>query len=269
MIILKLGGSILTKKDSSTSEVNKDNLNRVACEIRRSLNNNDKDLVIVHGAGSFGHPPAKEYKIGEPFRSEEYPSKRIGFVKTQNAVKKLNMLVCEEFINEDIPVIAIPASSFIKTSNKRISEGNIEKFKQYLEKGYVPIIYGDVVLDDELEMAVISGDQIIQYLAINLDADEVILGTDVDGVYNKNPKLHDDAVLYDKFSNLDDLETFEDTTNVDVTGGMIGKIKELLYLADLGINSIIINANTENNIYKALEQENVTGTIISKELKDI
>ena len=268
MIILKLGGSILTKKDSSSSEIDEDNLHRLACEIRRSLDNDNKNLVIVHGAGSFGHPPAKEYRIGEPFESSEYPYKRIGFAKIQNSVKKLNMLVCEELIKENIPAVAIPASSFVTSSNKRIVDANVDKFKQYLEKGYVPIIYGDVVLDNDLEMAVISGDQIIQYLAINLDADEVILGTDVDGVYNKNPKLHDDAFLYEKFSSLDELESFEETVNVDVTGGMVGKIKELLHLADLGINSIILNANVENNIYKALEQENVTGTIISKELNE-
>ena len=113
------------------------------------------------------------------------------------------MLICDALIKEDLPVVAIPASSFITTTNKRVSEGNLDRFNKFLEKGYIPIIYGDVVLDNELEMAVISGDQIIQYLAINLKADQVILGTDVDGVYNKNPKTHEDAVFFERFSSLD------------------------------------------------------------------
>ena len=58
MIILKIGGSILTNKDSKTSEVDAVSLKRIASEIKRSLDNSDKELVIVHGAGSFGHPPA-------------------------------------------------------------------------------------------------------------------------------------------------------------------------------------------------------------------
>ena len=87
MIILKIGGSILTKKDSVESEIDEGNLKRIASEIKSSIDNSKKDLVIVHGAGSFGHPPAKKYKIGEPFSKEEYPEKRIGFAKTQNAVK--------------------------------------------------------------------------------------------------------------------------------------------------------------------------------------
>ncbi|MBR6993295.1 MAG: isopentenyl phosphate kinase family protein [Methanobrevibacter sp.] len=264
MIILKIGGSILTNKDSIESEVDSESLKRIALEIKSSLDNSFKELIIVHGAGSFGHPPAKKYKIGERFEESEYPQKRIGFCEIQNAVKKLNMLICEEFIKEGLPVVAIPASSFMTATNKRITQGNLDSFRRYLAKGFIPVIYGDVVLDDELELCVISGDQIIQYLAINLNPDRVILGTDVDGVYDKNPKTHDDAIFFDKFSSLDDLETLEGTTNVDVTGGMVGKIKELLYLADLGIESKIINAEVENNIFKVLENEDVKGTVISR-----
>ena len=263
MIILKIGGSILTNKDA-VSEVDTKSLKRIASEIKSSLDNSFKELIIVHGAGSFGHPPAKKYKIGEKFDESEYPQKRIGFCETQNAVKKLNMYICEAFIDEGLPVVAIPASSFMRATNKRITDGNLDSFKRYLEKGFIPVIYGDVVLDDELEICVISGDQLIQYLAKNLNPDMVVLGTDVDGVYNKNPKTHDDAIFFDKFSSLDDLDTLEGTTNVDVTGGMVGKIKELLYLADLGIESKIINAEVEDNVFKVLEDEKVKGTVISR-----
>ncbi|MBE6491893.1 MAG: isopentenyl phosphate kinase family protein [Methanobrevibacter sp.] len=263
MIILKIGGSILTNKNA-VSEVDTKSLKRIASEIKSSLDNSFKELIIVHGAGSFGHPPAKKYKIGEKFDQSEYPQKRIGFCETQNAVKKLNMYICEAFIEEGLPVVAIPASSFMRATNKRITDGNLDSFKRYLEKGFIPVIYGDVVLDDELEICVISGDQLIQYLAKNLNPDMVVLGTDVDGVYNKNPKTHDDAIFFDKFSSLDDLDTLEGTTNVDVTGGMVGKIKELLYLADLGIESKIINAEVEDNVFKVLENEKVKGTVISR-----
>ncbi len=264
MIILKIGGSILTNKDSTVSEVDNVSLKRIASEIKASLDISPKQLIIVHGAGSFGHPPAKKYKIGEAFDESEYPQKRIGFCETQNEVKKLNMLICEAFIQEGLPVVAIPASSFMSATNKRITEGNLDYFEKYLQKGFIPVIYGDVVLDSQLEICVISGDQLIQYLAKNLNPDMVVLGTDVDGVYNKNPKTHDDAIFYDKFSSLEDLDAFEGTTNVDVTGGMVGKIKELLYLADLGIESKIINAEVKDNIFKVLEDENVKGTIISR-----
>ena len=264
MIILKIGGSILTNKDSTESEVDASSLKRIASEIKASMDISPKQLIIVHGAGSFGHPPAKKHKIGEDFDKSLYSQKRLGFCEIQNEVKKLNMFICDAFIKEGLPAVAVPASSFITATDKRITEGNLDVFKKYLNKGFIPVIYGDVVLDNQREFCVISGDQLIQYLALNLNPDEVILGTDVDGVYNRNPKTHEDALFFERFSSLEDLDTLEGTTNVDVTGGMVGKIKELLYLADLGIESKIINAETEDNIFKVLENKEVKGTIISR-----
>ena len=65
MIILKIGGSILTNKDAAESEIDEKNLSRIAKEIKSSLDNDSKEIIIAHGAALFGHPPAKEYKIGE------------------------------------------------------------------------------------------------------------------------------------------------------------------------------------------------------------
>ena len=123
MIILKIGGSILTEKDLAEPKVDYDNLNRIAEEIRQSLyaeeisNDLIDGLVIVHGAGSFGHPPAKKYQIGQPFEMKDYLEKRIGFAEVQNEVKKLNSIICESLIEHGIPVIAIPPSSCTGLSN--------------------------------------------------------------------------------------------------------------------------------------------------------
>ena len=238
MIILKIGGSILTEKDSAEPKVDYENLNRIAEEIRESLyaeeisNDLIDGLVIVHGAGSFGHPPAKKYQIGQPFEMKDYLEKRIGFAEVQNEVKKLNSIICESLIEHGIPVIAIPPSSFITSHNKRIydfdlnliktylREGDFDLnlIKTYLREGFVPVLFGDVVIDDEVKIAVISGDQVLQYIAKFLKSDRIVLGTDVAGVYTKNPKTHDDAVHIDEVNSIEDIKFLESTTNVDVTG---------------------------------------------------
>ena len=254
MIILKIGGSILTEKDSAEPKVDYENLNRIAEEIRESLyaeeisNDLIDGLVIVHGAGSFGHPPEK----------------RIGFAEVQNEVKKLNSIICESLIEHGIPVIAIPPSSFITSHNKRIYDFDLNLIKTYLREGFVPVLFGDVVIDDEVKIAVISGDQVLQYIAKFLKSDRIVLGTDVAGVYTKNPKTHDDAVHIDEVNSIEDIKFLESTTNVDVTGGMVGKVKELLDLADYGISSEIINANEEGAIAKALQGMKVNGTKICR-----
>ncbi|RBQ23218.1 Isopentenyl phosphate kinase [Candidatus Methanobinarius endosymbioticus] len=294
MIILKIGGSILTNKNSKKAEVNYTNLNRIAKEIKNALetlndggnanintnlssdnfdeyskNSFNHDLVIIHGAGSFGHPPAKKYNIGQKFSLEEYLKKRIGFSKTQNCVKKLNTAICDIFIEKGLPCVSIPPSAIITTKNKRIKTFDIDIIKRYIKEGFIPVIYGDVVLDDDLKVAVLSGDQILQYIAKNIsnndnkyDKKEVILGTDVNGVFTKNPKKYDDAKHISKLSSLDEIEMFDSTTNIDVTGGMIGKIKELLELAEIGIESKIINANEPDAIFNALNNKKIKGTII-------
>jgi isopentenyl phosphate kinase len=61
-----------------------------------------------------------------------------------------------------------------------------------------------------------------------------------------------------------DLESADNTQTIDVTGGMGGKLSELLELANIGIESEIINASHDNNIKKAINGEKGIGTLIRK-----
>ncbi len=92
MMILKLGGSIITEKGAKTPTINNKNLKRISKEIKNALNhlntNDSNGLIIVHGAGSFGHPFASEYQIGNIISSkEEFEKKKIGFSLTQNCMR--------------------------------------------------------------------------------------------------------------------------------------------------------------------------------------
>ncbi|HEX3012941.1 MAG TPA: isopentenyl phosphate kinase [Methanobacterium sp.] len=263
MIILKLGGSVITKKAAEEPLIDHDNLSRISGEIADS--SFDK-LIIVHGAGSFGHPSAKKYEIGSPVNDEEdFARKKLGFCITQSWVKKLNTIVCDSLREKGVLAVSIQPSSFIITKNKRIHSCNLDLINKYLELGFVPVLYGDVVpdLDESIKMCVLSGDQIINYLGENLKPTRVILGSDVDGIYTKNPKKYDDAELMNTVTSCDDLVA-EGSLNVDVTGGMNGKLTELIELAQLGVESEIINAGKENFVKRALNNEKGIGTIIKK-----
>lgn len=67
MIILKLGGSIITRKDKTKPTLNPANLERIAQEISVAK---IKKLIIIHGAGSFGHPYAQKYGIGSVIKND-------------------------------------------------------------------------------------------------------------------------------------------------------------------------------------------------------
>lgn len=266
MIILKLGGSVITRKEAENPTLNHENLERIAREISQS---NYQKLIVVHGAGSFGHPFAQKYGIGDEIGNyQDLENKMMGFSITQQAVKELNSRVCQCLRKYNILSVSIQPSSFILTKNKRIISANLNLIRKYLDLGFVPVLYGDVVLDSEdaIKMAVLSGDQIVKYLAENLKPKRVILGTDVDGIFNKDPKKYADAQLLDVVSSLDHMEN-GDTDTADVTGGMGGKLRELLELADIGVESEIINVNHSNIIKKALNGENIMGTLIKKKIR--
>jgi isopentenyl phosphate kinase len=263
LFILKLGGSVITRKEAEKPTINHDNLERIAREIAQAKN---QKLIIVHGAGSYGHPYAKKYGIGEEINNtQDLNDKKWGFSITQHAVKQLNSRVCEYLRKEGVLAVSMQPSSFITTRNKRIESGDLGTIRQYLDLDFVPVLYGDVVLDKHpsIKMAVLSGDQIVKYLAFKLKPERVILATDVDGIYDRDPKKYDDAHLLKVVSSPKELQTGQAGT-VDVTGGMGGKVEELLSLAYNGIESEIINANHTDIIKKALKGQKVTGTLIKK-----
>ena len=93
MIILKLGGSVITRKEADKPTINHENLKRITREVAESTH---QKLIVVHGAGSFGHPLAKKYAIGDEIQDNlDLKKKMLGFSLTQHAVKELNGIVSE------------------------------------------------------------------------------------------------------------------------------------------------------------------------------
>ena len=262
MIILKLGGSLLTNKEKKFS-INRRVLKRIASEIK-ACEENGKKLVVVHGGGAFGHPLAKEYELNRGYISK---SQIKGIALTRKAMQDFNNLVVKEFIDQGINAIALQTSAIVTCENREIKSFNHEVVERFLELGLTPILYGDVVLDDKLKFCILSGDRIITHLAKILNPGRIVLATDVDGVFDKNPKKYKDAKLIEKITPeifKRNRLNFESYAN-DVTGGIEYKVRELLSLAKLGYNTIIINAKIRGRLKKALLGHEVVGTRIEGE----
>ena len=259
-IILKLGGSVITIKNKSFT-LNKRAITKLAKEIKRADVNS---LVIVHGGGSFGHPVAKQYKIDEGYKN---PSQIIGFAKTHQAMTTLNKHVIDSLINQNIPAVEIQPASIIITKSGRINIMEERPLTKLLELGFTPVLYGDAVPDSNIGFAILSGDQLVSQLAIRLNADRIMIGVDVDGLYTADPKTNPSAQLIQHITlqQLKKLQNKIEKTNVtDVTGGMLGKILELMPALEHGVNVRIVNALKSDNVYRALEGKEVVGTFIEK-----
>lgn len=258
-IILKIGGSVITDKNGELA-ARTEAINRLAEEIEKAQ---VKSLVIVHGGGSFGHPTAQKYGIKEGLRGD---TQKVGFAETHHVMTVLNGLVMDSLVWHNIPAVSITPSSCIITENGRIKTFEDTALNMLLNMGFVPVLYGDAVLDEKMGFTVLSGDQLVAYLARKFGAGKIVIGVDTDGLYDADPKVAKNAKLYTHLT-LGQLKTLKlgmSLTN-DVTGGMRGKISELIPAVEQGVPVTIVNAAKPNRVYKALMGEAVEGTVIEKE----
>jgi len=261
-IVLKLGGSVITRKEKPLA-ANLRAIRRLANEISSA---EAAPLVVVHGGGSFGHPLAKRYAIKEGYKKKA--SQAFGFAVTHQAMVTLNKMVVDALIQHNVPAVAVAPSSCIVTKSGRITTMSKEPLKKLLQIGFVPVLYGDAVLDADVGFTILSGDQLIAYLATCLDAERIIVGIDVDGLYTADPKTDSSARLVSHVT-LRELKVMrqhieEAKVVTDVTGGMLGKIEELIPSIEKGAAVLIVNAAKPKNVYKALKGEKVIGTLIEK-----
>jgi len=261
-VVLKLGGSAITYKDKDFT-ANQDAINRLAAEIAEAK---IPQLIIVHGGGSFGHPLAKKYSIKEGFQGEA--SQLLGFSETHQSMITLNNIVLKALIKHNIPAVTIAPSSLTVTKSGRIIAAIDEPLKRLLSMDFVPLLYGDAVLDLDLGFTILSGDQLVASIAIQLNAERMVIGIDEDGLFTADPKgtrptnFIEDCTL-DELRELQ--KQLQTSTAHDVTGGIHGKIIELMPAIEKGIAALIVNASKPHLVYKALRGERVIGTHIQKE----
>jgi len=255
MIILKLGGSVITEK-SKIDTFRQETMDNLSSQIKRS----GKKIILIHGAGSFGHILAKKYKLNEGFISE---NQMIGFAETQEKVQTLNNLVLKSLKKHKIPAVSISPHDILELNNHKLDSIDYSFFEKNLDKDIFPVSFGDVVLDKKLKFSICSGDLLILALAKHFKPEKVIFALDEDGLYTKNPKINKDAEFIDEAS-LDDLEKLSAKldNHADVTGGMKGKIDTIKNISKLGIDTILVNGNKDEFLYKALVGEEVKKTIV-------
>jgi isopentenyl phosphate kinase len=258
LIILKIGGSVITDKFSKEPKIDEKNLERISKEIASVYDKKKMSLILVHGAGSYGHVIVKETGIDKGIVREEQLK---AFAETQRLQNELNVLVTKQLIKDGIPAFPCQASSFAVMDSKRLVRMDTSAIKGLLDIGMVPVLYGVPAYDKEQKSSILSGDQIAPYLGVEFNAKKIIHGTNVDGIFTSDPNKDPNAELIPEISseNIDKVkEWLAGSTATDVTGGMFGKIMEIL---NSGVEAQVVNALVPGNIVKAIRGEKI-GTII-------
>ncbi|XP_041468498.1 isopentenyl phosphate kinase-like [Lytechinus variegatus] len=184
--IVKVGGSAITEK-LELETINFDNLVKTA-ELLSKLKGK---FILVHGAGSFGHFQASEYGVSKGYTSlssDEQLRVKEGFCRARLSVTKLNHMIVNALVEKGVPAVGFsPCGRWRMKGRGQVRSSDCEKVNELLEAGFLPVLHGDCVLDEDLGCTILSGDTIIQVLCEFFKPKRVVFLSDVEGVFTKPP----------------------------------------------------------------------------------
>lgn len=254
MIFLKLGGSLITHKDQAeTARITI--IRRLAREIANALSQDPEiQLLLGHGSGSFGHHAAQRYGTAQGASSWE---DWVGFSEVWRSAQQLNRIVSDELRNAGIPIINFSPSASAVCDDGALKHMAIEPILRALSVGLIPLTHGDVAFDRTAGAAIISTEQIFQYLSDRLQPQRVLLAGLDAGVYPDpgQPEQVQPTIA------PEDLEQIKigQSKSIDVTGGMASKV-------ELAIQMIQANPSLEISIFSGLENGAVEASLLGAKL---
>jgi isopentenyl phosphate kinase len=262
LVIIKLGGSSITKKAENKFEMNSELLAKAAREIKKALEQKPElKIILVCGVGPFGHSNVVKYNINDGIETEEQMA---GVKETNNACNFVGQEAVNALTRVGLRTKLIPCDKIMLQENKKVDSFSPSKYKELIERKIIPVSTGIMVPDTKLVWSVMSGDQLIAQLAKTLKPKKVIIGTDVDGIFTADPKEFSDAELIPEITKENVAQVLEkvgESKSIDVTQGMKGKLEKLAETLN-GVPAEIFNLSTGGILEKALLGQEIKSTKI-------
>ncbi|WP_440952559.1 glutamate 5-kinase [Methanococcoides sp. FTZ1] len=250
-IVIKLGTTSISREDGS---LNTEFMEKVASQVSE-LHNAGKQVILV-SSGSIG--------IGIEIlnlncRPKEIPVRQAAAAVGQGFLMQHWMEAFRKY-GLNVAQILLTYDSF----TNRLTYLNLRNsISTLLSYGVIPIINeNDPICVHEIEATLGDNDKLSAMVASKTEADVLILLTDIDGLYNKNPKRHDDAMLLDTVEEITPtIESYGGSpTSMKGVGGMRTKIAAAKICNMAGCYMVIANSNVDNVISRVLSGETI-GTL--------
>ncbi|MGE5138641.1 MAG: isopentenyl phosphate kinase [Rudaea sp.] len=227
LFFLKLGGSAVTDKTREATP-RPDVIRRAAREVRGALDSRPAlRLLLGHGSGSFGHFAAQRSGFGKPGAWQAY-------AETAAAAARLDRIVTDIFLEENIPVVSLQPSASARCRDGELVSLEVDPIRNALEHGLVPLIYGDVALDETRGMSIASTEKLFAFLVPLFRPARLVYVSEAGGIFTADPLLDPTAALIPEITPAR-FPAFEPgvggSRGFDVTGGMIDKVRRSLGLA--------------------------------------
>lgn len=262
VIVLKIGGSCLTYKKEGIPQVRNGFLKGMIREIKKSQKQKNFSLIVVHGGGSITHPLLGKYGVAKKLKNNGLVTNKdkLATCKIHWAMNMLNKEVVQEFLKEGVNAWPIQTSALLFSSNGKIKNHDMEIIRVAMHQGYVPILHGDLIVDNGTISGICSGDLVATMVARNIGAKKLFFASDVEGVFISDPccekKQKCVRVIDEKKLTL----LNRNVKSRDHSGGMMAKIDYIKkYCHKMEV--VIFSGLKKGNFEKAFLEKSV-GTII-------
>jgi isopentenyl phosphate kinase len=227
LTFIKFGGSLITDKRVEGS-FHEDVVVRLGREIRAAISADPGlQILIGHGSGSFGHFVARQYGTMQGVHT---PEQWQGFAHVATAAAELNHLTAQALQTAGLAVWRIQPSASARSRDGVITSMAVDPIREALARGIVPLVYGDVSLDEVRGGTIISTETIFFYLARYLPVKRILLLGEVDGVYDRDRQVIPEITS----ANFQAVEAaLRGSAGTDVTGGMETKVRDMMALTQV------------------------------------
>ena len=252
-VVVKVGTSTLTHRTGRLNIRRVENLVKTLAD----LQNAGHEIVLVSsGAIALGMG-----KLGMKKRPSDTPGKQACAAVGQCEL----MYMYDKFFAEySIVVAQVLLTKYVLLEDRR--QHVVNSMERLLSQGVIPIVNeNDTVAIDELELEVGENDSLAANVATIANADLLVIMSDIDGLYDKDPHVHENANLIPEVGEItDDIRSLAGGAGSALgTGGMATKIKavEIAHAADIDV--VLMNGKNPHKLYDLFEDKPV-GTLFAK-----
>ena len=247
IIVIKIGSSLLVDNNKN---IRKKWLLSFAKDIQKLKNKNKKIVIVSSGAIALG------------CKKMNFNKKSIKLDKSQ-AIASIGQIELMNLFSLTFAKYKLNISQILltleDTEERRRSLNARRTFENLFDLGFIPIVNeNDTIATTEIKYG--DNDRLASRVAQITNADTLILLSDVDGLYTKNPKVFKDAKLIKKINDFKkDLKKINiKGVNEYGTGGMQTKIEAAKICQLAGCNMVIANGLYTSPISRIIEKNNCT-----------
>lgn len=251
VVVVKIGGSVLTRMHAGGPGLDEERL----AALLPDLVCPDAAVVLVHGSGCFGKPPARQFG----YLGGKLGADRTDTVSAVSAdLERLHAALLERLRQAGLAPASLGVAALFAWQKRRVTIRHSRTVRECCERRLFPVIGSGFVADlDSGGFAICSSDAMAARLAVALDARALVFVTDVAGVCGDYP--HNRQVYASLAPGDAELAAIRPDAG-DVTGGMAEKLRCGFLAARRGIDTHVIDGRVAGNLGAAIGGRPLSGT---------